>query len=288
MREAGAIGAAAEALEARGMTYEHDGAVWFRAGNLGDDKDRVLIRSTGESTYLASDAAYLLDKASRGFDILVYLWGADHHGTVARLQAAARALEVPAEVEVRIVQIVTLLRSGTVVKASKRAGVLVPLDDLLDEVGSDAVRFTFLTRSMDAPLDFDLELAKAQAPENPVYYVQYAHARISSILRRAAERPIEPDPQVLELLAHPSEHALMRKLSSFEEVVPEAARMRAPQKIAHFAQELASDFSAFYRDCQVISEDRELTRSRLVLCVAARNVIAAALMLLGVGTPERM
>jgi arginyl-tRNA synthetase len=191
---------------------------------------------------------------------------------------------------VPIVQNITLLRRGQVVKASKRLGFVDPLDDLVDEVGPDAARYTFLTRSIDAPLEFDIELVKEQAPENPVYYVQYAHARISSILRRARQEGIMADAGSAPLgrLGHPSEDELMRKLASYEEVVPEAARARAPQKIVRYAEELAAVFSRFYRDCRVVSEDPELSHARLGLCLATKEVIAGALALLGVSAPESM
>jgi arginyl-tRNA synthetase len=290
LHEKGEVESAIRKLETDGYMVERDGAKWFLASKFGDDKDRVVIKSNGEFTYLAADLAYLLDKASRGFDHLVYIWGADHHGTVARLRAAADALGIGRDgVEVRLVQVVTLLRAGAAVKASKRAGVLVALDELVDEVGPDAARYTFLTRTIDAPLEFDIELAKEQAPENPVYYVQYAHARISSILRKADEEGLKPETSAnLGSLTHPSEVELMRKLAAFEEVVPEAAAARGPQKIARYIEELASTFSGFYRDCRVISDDKELSLGRLLLCTATRRTIKEGLSLLGVDSPERM
>ncbi len=282
---------AVERLRVGGHTYEADGALWFRSSELGDDKDRVLMRANGEPTYIAADSAYLLDKFGRGFDRLIYLWGADHHGAVARLKAAARALGFdPATVEIAIVQIVTLSSGAESLKGSKRAGVIVKLDDLVDEVGADAARYTFLTRSIDAHLDFDVAAVKEQAPENPVYYVQYAHARICSILAKAAaERHVPNVGQApLELLSHDSEDQLMRKLASYEEEIPMAAERRAPQRITRYLEELAADFSAFYRDCRVVSDDAALTQARLALCVATRSVIADGLGLLGVSAPERM
>jgi arginyl-tRNA synthetase len=290
LHKKGEVEAAIRKLEAEGYIVDRDGAKWFLASRFGDDKDRVVIKSNGEPTYLAADLAYLLDKSSRGFDHLLYIWGADHHGTVARLRAAADALGIGRDgVEVRLVQVVTLLRGGAAVKASKRAGVLVPLDELVDEVGPDAARYTFLTRTIDAPLEFDIELAKEQAPENPVYYVQYAHARISSILRKAEQEGLKPEMSAdLDSLEHPSEVELMRKLATFEEVVPEAAAARGPQKIARYVEDLASTFSGFYRDCKVISEDKELSLGRLLLCAATRRTIKDGLALLGVGAPERM
>jgi arginyl-tRNA synthetase len=291
LHASGAVAEGVEKLTAGGWTYERDGALFFRSSDLGDDKDRVAIRASGQPTYFAGDVAYIRDKFERGFTRLIYLWGADHHGTVSRLMAAVDALGYDrARVEVPIVQMVTLLRGGKAVRASKRAGVVVPLDELIDEVGVDAARYTFLTRSMDAPLDFDIQLAKEQAAENPVYYVQYAHARICSILRKASQEGHEVDAPAapLDLLGHPSEDELMRKLASYEEVVPEAASMRAPQRITRFVEELASTFSAFYRDCRVVSEDKALTAARLTLCTAMKSVVADALGLLGVSAPERM
>jgi arginyl-tRNA synthetase len=280
-----------EELVRLGVTEERDGAVWFQSSRFGDDKDRVLVRSDGRPTYLASDVAYMRDKIGRGYDRLIYLLGSDHHGTISRLFALADALGFGRDrIEIRIVQIVTLSRAGERVKASKRAGVLIPLDELVDEVGVDAARYTFLTRSMDAPLEFDIDLVKEQAPENPVFYVQYAHARICSILRRAQEQGVVPQvPEApLDLLVHPSEQELMRKLASYEEAVPEAAANRGPQKISRFVEELASTFTAFYRDCKVVTEDAELTQARLALCVATARTLANGLGLLGVSAPERM
>jgi len=291
LHTSGDVSAAIEKAKAGGYIEEREGAVWLRSSELGDDKDRVVIKANGETTYLASDMPYLADKAKRGFDRMIYLWGADHHGTVARLMAAAEILGVGRDrVEVLLVQMVNIIESGEKMRASKRAGVLIPLDELIDEVGVDAARYTFLTRSIDQRLDFDIELVKEQAPENPVYYVQYAHARICSILRKGAEEDVSADPSSakLDVLEHPSEVDLMRKLASFEEEVIEAALRRAPQRIPRFVEALASAFSAFYRDCKVISEDRELTQARLSLCLATKSVLAQGLGLVGVTAPERM
>jgi arginyl-tRNA synthetase len=291
LHESGALEAGLETLRRGDWTYEEEGALFFKSSELGDDKDRVLVRSNGQPTYFAADVAYVRHKFERGFDTLIYLWGADHHGSVPRFMAVVEALGFERKrVEVEIVQMVSLLRAGEAVRASKRAGVIVRLDELVDEVGVDAARYTFLTRSIDAPLEFDIELAKEQAPENPVFYVQYAHARICSILRRAASEGVEAtvSDAPLELLTHVSEDALMRKLDSFEEVVLEAAERRAPQRVARYVEELASSFSGFYRDCQVLTEDERLTHARLALCVATNTVIADGLHLLGVSAPERM
>ena len=291
MHESGSVDDTMAYLKEKGLAEERDGALWFLSTKFGDDKDRVLVRDNGLPTYLAGDAAYLRDKFGRGFDHLLYLWGADHHGTVARLKAMAQALGHDADdVEIRLIQVVTLSSEGQSLKGSKRAGVFVSLDELVAQVGVDAARYTFLTRGIDAPLEFDIEAAKEQAPENPVYYVQYAHARICSILRKAGEEGHEVDVPVAPLgrLGHPSEDALMRKLASFEEVVVEAAAQRAPQKITHYVEELASQFSGFYRDCKVVTDDAELTAARLALCVATKCVIAESLSLLNVSAPERM
>lgn len=291
LHDAGSVETAIGSLRASGHVYERDGAVWFRSSDLGDDKDRVLVRSDGTPTYLAADAAYVLDKFGRGFDRLLYLWGPDHHGSIARFLAAVEALGLERDrVEVSIVQVVSLLRGGEAVKASKRAGFVVPLEELIDDVGPDAARYMFLQRSMEAPLDFDLNLAREQAPENPVFYVQYAHARICSILRKAADEGVAVDVSSapLEKLVHDSEDDLMRALATYEDVLPDAALMRAPQKLTRYIEDLASTFTSFYRDCKVVTDDADLTSARLALCVATKNIIADALSLLGVSAPESM
>ncbi len=289
MHDSGAVSAVIERLRDGGFIEERDKALWFRSSQFGDDKDRVVVRSNGATTYLTADIAYLIDKAGRGYDHLIYLWGADHHGTVPRMMAATQALGLIREqVEIRLIQNVSLLREGVTVKASKRAGEVVALDELVDEVGSDAARYTFLTRSMDAPLEFDIELAKQEGPDNPVYYVQYAHARICSILKKAAEQGFLTGTSPLDPVGHPSEEQLMRKLSSYEETVLLAAQARAPQRLTRYLEELASSFSAYYRDCRVISEERALSQARLTLCLATKRVIADGLGLLLVSAPESM
>ena len=290
LHESGAVDTALKRLADRGFAEERDGAMWFKATELGDDKDRVLVRSNGAPTYLASDVAYFVHKFERGFDRLIYLLGPDHHGTLARMLATAEALGYDRNrVEIHLVQVVTLTSGGATLKASKRAGVVVALDDLMDEVGVDAARYTFLTRGLESPLEFDIELVKQQAPENPVFYVQYAHARICSILRRADQAGIEPAQKAaMDLLVHPGETELMRKLAAYEEVVPEAAHLHAPQRIARYIEELAAVFSAFYRDCKVITQDVELSVARLKICLATKRVIADGLGLLGVTAPEKM
>jgi len=289
MHDSGAVSAVIERLRDGGFIEERDKALWFRSSQFGDDKDRVVVRSNGATTYLTADIAYLIDKAERGYDHLIYLWGADHHGTVPRMMAATQALGlIKEQVEIRLIQNVSLLREGVTVKASKRAGEVVALDELVDEVGSDAARYTFLTRSMDAPLEFDIELAKQEGPDNPVYYVQYAHARICSILKKAAEQGFLTGTSPLDPVGHPSEEQLMRKLSSYEETVLLAAQARAPQRLTRYLEELASSFSAYYRDCRVISEERALSQARLTLCLATKRVIADGLGLLLVSAPESM
>lgn len=291
LHDSGAVEASIERLQKDGFIEKRDGALFFLATQFGDDKDRVVVRADGEPTYFASDLAYVQDKFERGFDHLIYLWGADHHGSVSRFLGAVEAMGMKREaVEVRLVQIVALLSGGETVKASKRAGAIVPLDELVDDVGKDAVRYMMLSRSYEGPLDFDIALAKEQAPENPVFYVQYAHARICSILRKAAAAGLDPSDAGAELgrLVHESEDELMRKLASFEEVIPDAAELRAPQRLTRYIEELASTFSSFYRDCHVLTEDRPLSSARMMLCIATRNVIARSLGLLGVSAPEEM
>lgn len=286
-------------LRERGYIVEYDDAVWFRHPDL--EKDAVLIRSpkvipepSERPTYLASDVAYLWDKlVERGFDRAIYIWGADHHGDVPRVRAAAKALGLdPDRLVFILYQLVTLWRGGEEVRMSKRTGEFVTLRDLLDEVGPDPIRFMLLSRTADAPVDFDLDLAVEQSERNPVYYVQYAHARIASILRHAQERGWSLDgPADLSLLHHPSEMALIRKMLELPEVIEQGARKLTPHFLPFYAQELAATFHAFYRDCRVVSSDpadADLTRARLRLVQAAKSVLARVLHLMGMSAPERM
>jgi arginyl-tRNA synthetase len=287
----GEIDLAIERLRSAGYVYEAEGAVWFRSTAFGDDKDRPLVRSAGTHTYFAADSAYLIDKFSRGFDHLLYVLGADHHGDVARIQGAASALGYdPGRVEILIYQFVSFLRAGEPMPMSKRAGTFVTLDQLIDEVGTDAARFTLLSQSNDSPMNFDIEVVKRQSMENPVYYVQYGHARIASILRNASERgqPGRLEDADLSLLSSEPELELLRRIAELPNRVAEAAELRAPHRLTHDAQDLAAQFHRFYTECRVLTDDEALTRARLWLCVGTKLAIANVLGLLGVSAPESM
>jgi arginyl-tRNA synthetase len=289
--DSGAIAAAVERLRAVGAVYERDGALFFRSTDYGDEKDRVLIRSDGRPTYFGADCAYVLDKAERGFDRLIYVWGADHHGTMKRLLGAAEALGVSAKVEILIYQLVSLQRGGVEVRMSKRAGEYVTLDELIDEVGADAARYTLVSRSADSAMDFDIEEVTRQSLENPVYYVQYAHARIASLLRMGAAQGLEvPDAAQVDptLLATEPELDLLRTLADFPDVVAAAAEMLAPHRLTHYVEAAAAQFHRFYSECRVLTDDEALSRSRLALAAAAKRVVASGLELIGVGAPESM
>lgn len=292
LAERGEIELAVERLRQTGLAYDADGAVWFRSTEFGDDKDRVLIRSNGRHTYFAADCAYVIDKFSRGFHHVVYVWGADHHGDVARVRGAAQALGYdPSSLEFLIHQWVSFLRNGDPVPMSKRAGTFVTLDELMDEVGTDAARFHLLMFSPDATMNFDIETVKQQSMDNPVYYVQYGHARIASILRKAAERRVELrsiDEADLSLLSHEAELDLLRAIADVAREIRTAAERRAPHRLTHAAQGLAARFHRFYTDCPVLSDDAALTQARLWLCVGTKQVIANLLDLLGVSAPESM
>ena len=289
-------------LREAGYIYELDGATWFRSTDFADDKDRVLIKADGEYTYFAADIAYHKNKFDRGFDRVINIWGADHHGYVARMKAASSALGHDGQLDVVIGQLVNLFRNGEAVRMSKRTGEMVTFEELLDEVGADAARYWFLRRSTDQPVDFDIELARQQSADNPVFYVQYAHARICSIIRKAtsantAENPAPaavlaaeflPGDADLSQLTDAAELALMRKLSEFAEVVEGAARDLAPHKLTRYAEDLAAQFHQFYTQCRVMTDDPALTTARLYAVDATRSALEAVLGLLGVGAPERM
>ncbi len=281
-------------LEEQGHTYRSEGALWLRTTDFGDDKDRVLVRSSGEHTYFASDIAYHQDKRERGFERQIDVWGADHHGYVRRMKAAYEALGGdPGELELLIMQLVHLMSSGERAQMSKRAGEFVTLDDLVAEIGVDAARWYLLARSHDTTVDLDLDLAREQSSENDVYYVQYAHARISSMLAKAgAERVLAAGAAVGELEREPlhaTERALVEQLLAFPAELAEAAERRAPHRIAAYALALAQTFTAFYRDCHVVGAEPEQVESfRIALCVASARTIARCLGLLGVDAPEKM
>jgi arginyl-tRNA synthetase len=282
-------------LEEQGRTFREGGALWLRTTEFGDDKDRVLVRSSGEHTYFASDIAYHQDKRERGFERQIDVWGADHHGYVERMKAAYQALGGdPDHLELLIMQLVHLVRAGERAQMSKRAGEFVTLDELKAEIGVDAARWYLLARSHDTTVDLDLDLARQQSNENPVYYVQYAHARISSILAKAGEervlaaQSLPADGGEREAL-DPTERALIEQLLAFPDELAEAAERRAAHRIAAYALELAQSFTAFYRDCRVVgAEPESLESSRIALCVAARRTIARCLDLLGVSAPVEM
>jgi arginyl-tRNA synthetase len=292
LHESGAIAEAIEDLRERGVVEERDGAVWLQTTRFGDDKDRPLIRSNGAPTYFGADAAYYRDKRRRGFDRLIFLWGADHHGYVPRMRAVVRAFGDPDDTaEFHISQLVSLVRAGQPARMSKRAGEIATVDDLLDEVGKDAFRYTMLRFALDTPIEFDVEAVTRQSMDNPVYYVQYAHARISSVLRQGRETGFTPLPVEeadLGLLRHPMEAALLRRLAGFEELVLVAASQRAPHRLTRYAEDLAAAFHRFYAECRVLSDDHALSSARWWLVNATRQVLANTLGLIGVDAPERM
>ena len=295
LHESGAIEDALRRLDEQGDLYEHEDALWLRTTAYGDDKDRVLRRSTGDYTYFAADIAYHMHKLGREYDRALDVWGADHHGYIDRLRAAWQALGGdPDRFEIVIMQLVNLSEAGERVKMSKRAGAIATLDDLLDDIGVDAARWFLVSRSNDTTLDLDLELARKQSQDNPVYYVQYAHARIASILRKAGDGRVEAA-LAADLLAsperfHPSARALVKKLLELPAEVRDAAERRAPHRLTTYATETAQDFSAFYRDCRVVgaAEEGGDEDVRIVICVLAKRVLAQSLDLLGVEAPESM
>jgi arginyl-tRNA synthetase len=292
LHEAGEVQAAVDRLDG---LYEHDGALWLRTTAHGDDKDRVLRRSNGEWTYFASDIAYHVHKIGRDYDRAIDIWGPDHHGHIARMKIAWQALGGdPDAYEIVIMQLVNLTEGGDRVKMSKRAGAIVTLDDLADEIGVDAARWFLASRSSDTMLEIDLDLARSESQDNPVYYVQYAHARIASILRKAGEERVQQalaaDPRASSEQFHPSARALVKRLLELPAELRDAGERRAPHRIAAYATETAQDFSAFYRDCRVIgaAEEGGDEDVRIAICVLTKRVLAQALDLLGVEAPEQM
>jgi len=295
LHDADAIHRTIDSLAARGYVYESDSAKWFRSTAFGDEKDRVVIRSNGVSTYFASDLAYHRDKFERGFDIVIDIWGADHHGYVERMLAGAQALgRERDDLRIILVQLVNLLRAGKPVAMSTRAGEFVTLQEVIDEVGKDAARFIFLTRRSDSPLDFDLDVAKSQSNDNPVYYVQYAHARLCSIFEVARERGIEyhkpngGDPGILKSLTLPEELNIIKLLGEYPQVLTKCATALEPHVIPYYLHELVSLFHSYYNHNRILGDDPELTQARLAMADAIRIVIHNAMELLGVSAPEKM
>ena len=289
----GSIDRAIAKLESGGHAYRKDGALWFRSTDYGDEKDRVMVRENGIKTYFSSDVAFVLNKRERGFEHLIYVWGADHHGYIARLRAGLIALGGPPECfEVRLVQFVTLFRGGQKAQMSTRSGEFVTLRALREEVGNDAARLFYVMRSNDQHLDFDLELAKARSTDNPVYYIQYAHARVASLKRQMLERGLTYDAArgtaALGSLVEPQERRLIKRLTSFPETVEHGALQRAPHALVHYLRDLANDFHTYYSAHQFIVEDPVLRDARVTLAVATQIVIRNGLRLLGVSAPDTM
>ena len=283
------VNAAVDVLKNNGKIYEQDGALWLKSTEYGDDKDRVVIRDNGVPTYLAADIAYHKNKYERGFGKIINLWGADHHGYICRVKAAMSALGFDAEkLDVRLLQMVRLLRGGELVKLSKRTGQTITLSELIEEVGTDAARYFFVMRSMDSQLDFDMDLATSQSNENPVYYIQYAHARICSIFRQAEENNLKAENPELALLVEETEINLINKLAEYEDEIEKAAKEYAPQRIARYAYDLAGCFHSFYNQCRILGVDEKLAEARLALVKATAHVIRHALGIVGVSAPERM
>jgi arginyl-tRNA synthetase len=293
MHTSGRVDEAIARLRENGAIYEKDGATWLRTTDFGDDKDRVVIKSDGNPAYIAGDLAYFLDKRQRGFNLCIYMLGADHHGYIARLKAAAAALgDDPDTVEVLIGQMVNLVRDGQPVRMSKRAGTVITLDDLVEAIGVDASRYSLTRSSVDTPIDIDLALWSSASAENPVYYVQYAHARLSALARNAADLGVTADAAHLDLLTHDKEGTLIRNLGEFPRVLESAAALREPHRVCRYLEDLAGDYHRFYDSCRVLPQGDEtpgdLHQARLALCQATRQVIANGLAILGVSAPERM
>jgi len=293
LSDSGAIDRSIDTLKKSGHAYLKDGALWFKSTDFGDEKDRVIVRDNGLKTYFASDIAYVLNKLERGFEHLLYVWGADHHGYIARLRAVLSAFGRPPDrFEVLLVQIVSLFRGGEKAKMSKRSGDYVTLRDLRKEVGNDAARLFYVMRSHDQHLDFDMELAKSRSNENPVYYIQYAHARVSSVLRQLAERGLTHDVAhgiaSLAKLKEPQEQQLIKRISAYPGVVEQCAAQRAPHSLVHYLRDLANDFHTYYSAHQFIVEDAGLRAARLDLALATQTVVRNGLELLGVSAPDTM
>jgi arginyl-tRNA synthetase len=292
LHEQGALEEVIKFLQDRGLLYEAEDALWFKSTEFGDDKDRVIVKSDGTYTYVTADIAYHHDKLKRGFTKLIDIWGPDHHGYIGRMKAAIQALGYSEDtLEVLILQYVALLRNGQQVKMSKRAGEFITMEDLVEEVGKDAARFFFLHRSPESHLDFDLDLAVEQSNENPVFYVQYAHARIASILRQAGEMGVSlpsSDQVKLELLTHDSELAMIKQLAALPEELLTAAVQREPHRMTRYALELAGLFHSFYTHCHILGEEEQLRDARLVLVMQVQRVLRKVLDILGVGAPDQM
>lgn len=292
LHESGALERTVQMLKERGFVYEKDGAVWFKSTEFGDEKDRVLIRSNGEPTYFLADVAYHVNKKERGFDRVIDIWGADHHGYVPRMKAAMIALGFGEDfLEVIIGQMVNLLSQGKPVRMSKRTGEMVTLEELLEEVGKDPLRFFFVSKSTDSTLDFDIDLAREQSQKNPVYYVQYAHARICSILRKAEEHGLvasQKDLELVDLLEEEEEIGLISQLTLYPEIVEACARTREVHHLPAYLVELASAFHSFYQKVRVIGEDEMKSKARLLLVKGIKEVMADGLKLIGVSAPESM
>ena len=297
--ESGAVEAAIQKIKDNGNLYEADGAWWLRSTNFGDDKDRVVIKSDGNAAYIAGDIAYVADKFDRGHNLCIYMLGADHHGYIARLRAAAAAMGYdPQQVEVLIGQLVNLVKDGKAVRMSKRAGTVITLDDLVEAIGVDAARYAMIRSSVDSSLDIDMDLWASKSNDNPVFYVQYAHARLCSLARKAADLGVTREGADLSLLTHDREGDLIRTLGEFPAVVKTAAELREPHRVARYAESLAGTFHRFYDACQIlpkpsddeqtVAENKALFAARLSLAAASRQTLANALELLGVSAPERM
>ena len=288
--DGGKIEVALDKLKANGHVFDEEGATWFRSTTFGDDKDRVLIKNDGSFTYLTPDISYHEDKISRGYDQLINIWGADHHGYIPRMKAAIQALGYDRDMlEVMVIQMVQLYKDGEKMKMSKRTGKAVTMRELVEEVGLDAVRYFFAMRSGDSHMDFDLDLAVSQSNENPVYYAQYAHARISSILRQAEEQGFTASTENLNLLQAEKEIDVLKKVGDFPQVVADAAKNRSPHRVANYIQEVAATFHSFYNAEKVLDPSNEdMTRARIALITAVRTTIANALRLIGVSAPEKM